>query len=62
MRGEDGRQRAMLVVINPEQRVPKGHPLRRIKALADAALAQLSPGSMRCIAPWDGRRFRPSGC
>ena len=43
MRGEDGRQRAMLVVINPEQRVPKGHPLRHIKALADAALAQLSP-------------------
>src|SRR5216683_1952838 len=43
MRGEDGRQRAMLVVINPEQRVPKGHPLRRVKALADAALAQLSP-------------------
>jgi len=43
MRGEEGWQRAMLVVINPEQRVPKGHPLRRIKALADAALAQLSP-------------------
>ena len=43
MRGEERRQRAMLVVINPEQRVPKGHPLRRIKALADAALAQLSP-------------------
>lgn len=43
MRGEDGRQRAMLVVINPEQRIPKGHPLRRIKAVADAALAQLSP-------------------
>ena len=43
MRGEDGRQRAMLVVINPEQRVPQGHPLRRIKVLADAALAQLSP-------------------
>src|ERR1700724_3689237 len=43
MRGEDGRQRAMLVVMNPEQRVPKGHPLRRIKGLADAALAQLSP-------------------
>ena len=43
MRSEDGRQRAMLVVINPEQRVPKGHPLRRVKALADAALAQLSP-------------------
>jgi len=43
MRGENGRQRAILVVFDPEQRVPKGHPLRRIKALADAALAQLSP-------------------
>jgi hypothetical protein len=43
MRGENGRQRAMLVVFEPEQRVPKGHPLRRIKALAGAALAQLSP-------------------
>jgi transposase len=43
MRGEDRRQRAMLVVVNPEQRVPKGHPLRRIKVLAEAALEQLSP-------------------
>src|SRR5712692_9435556 len=43
MRGEEGRQRAILVVINPEQRVPKGHALRRIKAAADVALAQLSP-------------------
>jgi transposase len=43
MRGEDGRQRAMLVIFDAEQRVPKGHPLRRIKALADAALVQLSP-------------------
>ena len=43
MRGEEQRQRAMLVVINPEQRMPQGHPLRRIKALADAALTQLSP-------------------
>ena len=43
MRGEDKRQRAMLVVINPEQRIPQGHPLRRIKILADTALKQLSP-------------------
>jgi transposase len=43
MRGENGRQRAILVVFDPEQRVPKGHPLRRIKALAEAALAQMSP-------------------
>src|SRR5271169_590113 len=43
MRGEERRQRAMLVVIDPEQRIPKGHPLRRIKELADATLVQLSP-------------------
>jgi hypothetical protein len=42
MRSENGRQRVILVVFNAEQRVPKGHPLRRIKALADAALAQPS--------------------
>ncbi len=43
MRGEEQRQRAMLVVIDPEKRVAKEHPLRRIKQLAEAALAQLSP-------------------
>jgi transposase len=43
MRGEEQRQRAMLVVIDPEQRVPKEHPLRRIKQLAEGALKQLSP-------------------
>jgi transposase len=43
MRGEHERQRAILVIFDAEQRVPKGHPLRRIKGLADAALAQLSP-------------------
>lgn len=43
MRGEDRRQRTMLVVIDPEKRVAKDHPLRRIKQLAEEALAQLSP-------------------
>ena len=43
MRGEGRRQRAMLLVIDPEQRVPREHPLRRIKQLADAALKELSP-------------------
>src|SRR5229473_960242 len=42
MRGEDGRQRAMLVVSILSNGC-QGHPPRRIKALADAALAQLSP-------------------
>src|SRR5260370_12898306 len=43
MRGEERRQRAMLMVIDPEQRVPKEHLLRRIKQLAEAALKELSP-------------------
>ena len=43
MRGEERRQRAMLMVIDAEQRVPKEHPIRRIKQLAEAALAELSP-------------------
>jgi transposase len=43
MRGEERRQRVMLVVFDAEQRVPKEHPLRRIKQLADAALKELSP-------------------
>ena len=33
----------MLSIVGPEQRVPKDHPIRRIKALADAALVRLSP-------------------
>ena len=33
----------MLSLVTPDQRVPKSHPLRRVKALADAALAALSP-------------------
>jgi len=42
MRGEERRQRAMLMVIDPEKRVPKDHPIRRIKQLVEAALRQLS--------------------
>jgi len=43
MRGEERRQRAMLIVIDPEKRVPKDHPLRRVKQLAEVALSRLSP-------------------
>lgn len=43
MRGEERRQRSMLLVINLAERVPEEHPLRRIKQLADAALKELSP-------------------
>jgi transposase len=43
MRGENTKQSSMLMLMSPETRVPTTHPLRGIKRLADAALAELSP-------------------
>ena len=43
MRGYDRPQTTMLTLVNPEQRVPSNHPIRRIKPLAEAALRELSP-------------------
>jgi transposase len=43
MRGTDTKQATMLSVLTPERRVPQNHPLRAVKKLADAALAELSP-------------------
>jgi transposase len=42
MRGRNESQVTMLSLVTPDQRVPKDHPLRKVKALADAALAALS--------------------
>ncbi len=43
MRGTDQQQSSMFSYISAEQRVPKDHPLRPIRAMADAALGQLEP-------------------
>ena len=43
MRGEVKQQATLLSLISPEDRVPREHPARRIKQLADAALKKLSP-------------------
>src|SRR5207245_9503177 len=43
MRGEERRQRSMLLVVNLEERIPKEHPLTRIKQMADLELRALSP-------------------
>lgn len=43
MRGENDIQSGMFSYFSPEQRVPAQHPLRAIKAHADAALLELSP-------------------
>lgn len=42
MRGQSEKQSSMLCLISPESRVPKGHPVRGIKALADRSLAAMS--------------------
>jgi transposase len=42
MRGKQREQRTLLMVGSLEERIAKGHPIRRIKDLADGALTQLS--------------------
>ena len=43
MRGRPNPQRSMLAIVDLEERIPQDHPLQRIKEMADAALARLSP-------------------
>lgn len=43
MRGEHLQQEAMFSYLSPEARVPAAHPIRPIKATADAVLGRLSP-------------------
>jgi len=42
MRGVETKQSTMLSLLSPEHRVPKKHPLRGVKELADGALGELS--------------------
>ena len=48
----------MLSLISPDQRVPKDHPLRRIKQLCDDALKELSP-TFDAMYAQGGRRSIP---
>lgn len=50
MRGQRDPQVTMLAFVDLEARVPPDHPLRTIKALADQALARLSPDFDRMYA------------
>ena len=43
MRGQDENQGFMFTYLSPEQRVPKSHPLRTIKAFADTVLKEMNP-------------------
>jgi len=40
-RGIYERQATMLSLVSPEERVPKEHPMRRIKIMADNELSRL---------------------
>lgn len=42
MRGHDSKQATMFSMVSPEARVPRDHPLRPIKAMADDILASMS--------------------
>ena len=50
MRGRPNPQRSMPAIVDLEERIPQDHPLRRIKEVADTALAQLSPPFDRMYA------------
>ena len=56
MRGTSDQQIESLVALTPEDLVPQGHPIRRIKPLADRVLQELSPNFSRMYA----KRGRPS--
>ena len=56
MRGDDQQQEAIFSYIGLEQRVPKDHPLRAIRQMADQALRALDAEFQRMYA----RRGRPS--
>ena len=56
MRGNDEQQEAVFSYIGLEQRVPKDHPLRAIRQMADAALRELDSEFQQLYA----RRGRPS--
>ena len=43
MRGPDAQQDTMFSYLSPDERVPKDHPLRRVRAMVDVIMSALSP-------------------
>ena len=56
MRGDNEKQPDLVVTMTPEELVPRDHPIRRVKALADEALRRLEPKLARLYSD----RGRPS--
>ena len=59
MRGSEEKQSSMLALISPSSIVPEDHPLRQIKARADAALREMSPLFDRMYASSGRRSIAP---
>jgi len=63
MRGTDHQQSSMFSYISAEQRVPKDHPLRAIRAMTDKALAELGAQfDVRFTRAMGARRSRRKRC
>jgi len=56
MRGDEQRQAGFIVLTSLEDRVPADHPLRAVRTMVDAALAEMSPQ----LAALYAQRGRPS--
>ncbi len=55
MHGRPNPQRSLLAIVDMEEQVPKDHPLRRIKAVADVALTRLPAGARPHVCPCGAR-------
>jgi transposase len=51
MRGHDQQQESMFSYLSPEQRVPRDHPLRRVRQMVDVALKEMSLQFAELYAP-----------
>jgi hypothetical protein len=59
MRGEFRDQGGLFSYVDPESRIPAGHPLRQIRVLVRAALKDLSRSFSRLYSP-EGRPRKSS--